>query len=97
LPIRLVDKITIQTLIPEPGKGPVESSRWSGFFNYAYDSPTRNEDEPAYLETILFDVKTGKRVWTARSVTKIDVVNHKNIMDFIGFMNDRLASDKMIK
>jgi hypothetical protein len=97
LTMRLVDKITIQTQIPEPGKGPTESSRWSGYYHYVYDAPTRNEDEPAYVETILFDVKTGKRVWTARSVTKVDVINQKLITDFIGLIIDRLATDKMIK
>jgi hypothetical protein len=97
LTMRLIDKITVQTQIPEPGKGPTESSRWSGYYHYVYDAPIRNEDEPAYVETILFDAKTGKRVWTARSVTKVDVINQKVIADFIKFMIDRLASDKMIK
>jgi hypothetical protein len=97
LTVRLVDKSTIQAQIPEPGKGLTESTRWSGYYHYVYDTPTRNEDEPAYIETNLFDAKTGKRVWTARSVTKVDVINQKLVTDFIGVMIDRLASDKMIK
>jgi hypothetical protein len=97
LTVRLVDKLTVQAQIPEPGKGPTESSRWSGYYHYVYDAPTKNADEPAYIETNLFDAKTGKRVWTARSVTKVDVINQKLVTDFIGVMIDRLASDKMIK
>jgi hypothetical protein len=51
---------------------------------------------PAYLETILFDVKTERRIWTARSVTKVDVIDQKALSDFISLMIDRLAADKMI-
>jgi hypothetical protein len=98
LTVRLVSKLTIQTQIPEPGKtDSTESSRWPNFYRYVYDAPTRETDEPAYLETNLFDVKNQKRVWTARSVTKIEVINPKVASDFIGVMIDRLASDKMIK
>ena len=97
LTVRLVDKLTIQTQIPEPGKGPLEESRWAGYYHYVYDVTTRNEGEPAYLETNLFAAKTEMRVWTARSVTKVDVVNQKAAADFIGLMIDQLASDKMIK
>lgn len=51
---------------------------------------------PAYLETILFDVKTEKRIWTARSVTKVEVINPQAFSDFIKLMIDRLESDGMI-
>ncbi len=98
LTLRLVSKETIQTQIPEPEKtGPTESSRWSNYYRYVYDAPIKDKDEPAYLETNLFDVKNQKRVWTARSVTKVDVINQKLVADFIGIITDRLASDKMIK
>jgi len=98
LTIRLVDKVTVQSQIPEPAKtGSTESSRWSNYYHYIYDAPTRNQDEPVYMEANLFEVKNQKRVWTARSVTKVDVVNQKTVTDFIGFIADRLASDKLIK
>jgi hypothetical protein len=48
------------------------------------------------VETNLFDVKTERRIWTARSVSKVDVVNQKIVSDFTGVMIDRLAADGMI-
>jgi hypothetical protein len=98
LTVRIVSKLTIQTQIPEPGKtDQTESSRWPNFYRYVYDAPTRETDEPAYLETNLFDTTNQKRVWTARSVTKVDVLNQKVATDFIKVITDQLASDKMIK
>jgi hypothetical protein len=98
LTIRLIDRLTAQTQIPEPGKkDSKESSRWSNYYRYVYDTQTRNKDEPAYLETILFDAVTEQRVWTARSVTKVDVVNPELITNNIKFIIDQLASDKMIQ
>jgi hypothetical protein len=98
LTVRLVSKLTIQTEIPEPGKtDQTQSSRWSNYYRYVFDAPTRETDEPAYLETNLFDSANQKRVWTARSVTKVDMLNHKVAEDFIKVITDQLASDKMIK
>jgi hypothetical protein len=90
--VRLVDKLTAQATIPAP-----DPSRRSGYYEYIYDAPVRDTSEPAYLETNLFDVKTAQRVWTARSVTKVDAADQKLFSDFITLMIDRLASDKMIK
>jgi hypothetical protein len=94
LTLRLTDKQTVQSTIPQPG--PAGSSRLSDFYQYVYDAPTRDESELVYLETNLFDVKTDRRIWTARSVTKVDVVNLKALSDFISLMIDRLASDGML-
>jgi hypothetical protein len=92
--LRLADKLTVQSPIPQPGSaGP---SRLSDYYQYVYDAPARDESELAYLETNLFDVKTERRIWTARSVSKIDVVNQEVVSDFIRLMIDRLASDGMI-
>ena len=41
-------------------------------------------------------VKTEKRIWTARSVTKVEVVDQQTVSDFIKLVIDRLASDGMI-
>jgi hypothetical protein len=98
LTLRLVDKSTIQTQIPDPAtKGSTASSNWSGYYQSIRDSQKRKKDEPAYLETILFDTATEQRVWAARSVTKVVEVNQELITTFITSIVDQLASDKMIR
>ncbi len=89
--LRLTDKLTAQSQIPEGGP-----SRLSGYYQYVYDMPVLGASEPAYVETNLFDVKTERSIWTAMSVSKVDVVDQKTVSDFIGTMIDRLASDGMI-
>jgi len=98
LSVRLIDKLTARTNIPEPTpKGHAESTTGMGFYEYVYSPTTIPEGEPAYLETLLFDARTGRRVWAARSVTKVDAADKKIVLDFIGGMIERLASDGMIK
>jgi hypothetical protein len=94
LTLRVSDKRTAQTTIPAPGQE--GRSSLSGYYDYVYDAPVRDASDTAYLETNLFDVKTGQRIWTARSVTKVDVVDQKALSDFIKLMIDRLASDGML-
>lgn len=92
--LRLTDRLTAQSQIPQDG--PTGPSRLSGYYQYIYDTPTIARTEPAYVETNLFDVKNERRIWTARSVSKVDVINKKIVSDFTGVMIDRLASDGMI-
>jgi len=94
LTLRLIDKLTARTNIPEPAKtGQPSGSR---FYEYAYDPMTIPEGEPAYIETVLFDARTGERIWVARSVSKFTVIDQKTVSEFIGGMIDRLVADKMI-
>jgi len=98
LTIRLIDKLTARTNIPEPAKkGQAGPSAGTGFYEYIYGPITIPEGEPAYLETLLFDAKTGQRVWAARSVTMIDAADNRIVIDFIGGIIERLAADRMIK
>ncbi len=92
--LRLADKLTVQSPILQTG--PAGPSRLSDYYQVIYDAPVRDESGLAYLETNLFDVKSDRRIWTARSVTKVDVVDQKALSDFIGIMIDRLVSDKML-
>ena len=94
LTLRVTDKQTVQSLIPQPGKTGL--SHLASYYQYIYDEPVVDPSGPAYLETILFDVKTEKRIWTARSVTKVEVINPQAFSDFIKLMIDRLESDGMI-
>ncbi len=94
LTLRVTDKQTVQSPIPKPGT--TDPSNQAGYYQYIYDAPTVDPSGPAYLETILFDVKTERRIWAARSVTKVDVIDQKAVSEFIALMIDRLASDGMI-
>ena len=94
LTLRVTDKQTVQSPIPRPGT--TAPSNLPGYYQYIYNAPTVDPSGPAYLETILFDVKTERRIWTARSVTKVDVIDQKAVSEFIALMIDRLAADGMI-
>ncbi len=94
LTLRSIDKKTVQAQIPPIG--PSGPSRLSDYYQNVYDAPARDDSEPAYLETNLFDAATGQRIWTARSVTKVDIVDQKALAEFISVLVDRLAADKMI-
>jgi hypothetical protein len=94
LTLRVTNKQTVQSTIPEPGK--TNLSQLASYYQYIYDAPTVDPSGPAYLETILFDAETERRIWTARSVTKVDVIDQKALSDFISIMIDRLAADGMI-
>jgi hypothetical protein len=96
--MRLIDKLTARTNIPDPAKpGQAELSPGPRFYEYVYDPITLPDGELAYIETILFDAKTGQRLWAARSVTKLTVIDQKAMSEFIGGLLDRLAADKMIR
>ena len=92
--VRPTDKMTAQSPIPQPG--PAGTSRLSEYYQYVYDAPVRDESDLAYLETNLFEVRNERRIWSARSVTKVAVIDQKALSDFITLMIDRLASDGML-
>jgi hypothetical protein len=92
--LRVINRQAAQT--PISAAGPIGPAHLTGFYQFVYDAPVPDEPGPVYLETNYFDVRTGKRVWAARSVTKVDVVDQKALSDFIALMIDRLAADGMI-
>jgi hypothetical protein len=94
LTLRIIDRQTAQSRIPDPG--PAGPSRLSDYYQNVYDASVRDESDLAYLETNLFEVNTGRRIWTARSVTKVEVVDQKALSEFIALMIGRLAADGMI-
>jgi hypothetical protein len=95
LTLRIVRKVTAHTTIPAPDS--TAPSKLSGYYEYVYDTIAKEESEPAYLETSVFDIKNEQRIWTARSVTKVEVVDQKALSEFAKLMIERLVSDKMIK
>jgi hypothetical protein len=94
LTLRVIDKQTAQTTIPAPD--PADRTRLSEYYERVYDAPTRDASDMAYLETNFFDVKTEKRIWTARSVSKAQVIDQQAVSAFIKIMIDRLAGDGML-
>ena len=99
--MRLVDKLTAQSDIPDPAGQKDGEAAGPSFYHYVYETVIRESDDAAYLETILFDSATEKRVWMVRLVSKrcckIKVGDLEAMKSVINSLIDRLASDKMIK
>ncbi len=93
LTVRPTDRVTAQSQIPQTGAA---GSSLSGYYQYVYQAPTISASEPAYMEMNLFDVKSGKRIWSARTVSKIDEVNQAAVSGFIKIAIGRLASAGLI-
>ena len=72
---------------------------WHGYYNRAYQvSPGYTvEYETAVLETNLYDLKTDKLIWSARSDTPADGSAGKHIKDFARSIISQLADAKLIK
>lgn len=97
LTVRMIDKRTAQSEIPDPARQDAAEASAPSFYHYVYDTVIRESDESAYLETILFDSATEKRVWAARSISKIKPGNQETMKAIVETLIDRLAADKMIK
>ena len=72
---------------------------WHGYYNRAYMvSPGHTvEYETAVLETNLYDLKTDKLIWSARSDAPADGKVGKHIKDFARSIINQLAEAKLIK
>jgi len=72
---------------------------WHGYYSQAYMvSPGYTvEYETAVLETNLYDLKTDKLIWSARSDAPTDGKVGKHIKDFARSIISRLAEAKLIK
>jgi hypothetical protein len=72
---------------------------WHGYYNRAYMvSPGYTvEYETAVLETNLYDLKTDKLIWSARSDAPTDGKMGKHIKDFARSIINQLAEAKLIK
>ena len=72
---------------------------WHGYYNQAYMvSPGYTvEYETAVLETNLYDLKTDKLIWSARSDAPTDGKMGKHIKDFANSIINQLAEAKLIK
>ena len=72
---------------------------WHGYYNRAYMvSPGYTvEYETAVLETNLYDLKTDKLIWSARSDAPTDGKVGKHIKDFARSIVNQLVEAKLIK
>jgi hypothetical protein len=77
----------------------VYTGGWHGYYNRAYMvSPGHTvEYETAVLETNLYDLKTDKLIWSARSDAPTDGKVGKHIKDFARSIINQLAEAKLIK
>jgi hypothetical protein len=95
---RLVDTKSVQTYIPgQVYVMPNYYYGWSGYYGSVFSTPGRTiQDEYAYLETNVYDVKTEQLIWSARSETWMSDNDQEMIKSFIGAIIARLAADKII-
>lgn len=96
---RLVDTKSVQTYIP--GQVYVMPSYyygWGGYYGSVFATPGYTvQDEYAYLETNVYDVKTEQLIWSARSETWMADSDQETIKSFIGVIIARLAADKILQ
>lgn len=96
---RLVDTKSVQTYIP--GQVYVMPSYyygWGGYYGNVFATPGHTvQDEYAYLETNVYDVKTEQLIWSARSETWMADSDQETIKSFIGVIIARLSADKIIQ
>ncbi len=95
---RLVGTKTIETFEPGAIHGiPLHHDYWGSFYEIvSVDYGYTGDIEVAYLETNLYDVKTEKLIWSARSKTERSYGEQQLINEFIGIIVKKMASDKII-
>lgn len=96
---RLVDTKSVQTYIPgQVYVMPNYYYGWGGYHGNVFATPGHTvQDEYAYLETNIYDVKTEQLIWSARSETWMSDSDQGMIKSFIGVIIARLSSDKVIQ
>ncbi len=96
---RMVDRKTVQTYIPgQVYVMPNYYYGWSGYYGNVFVTPGFTvQDEYAFLETNVYDLKTEQLVWSARSETWMPDSDQELIKSFIGVIISRLSADEVIK
>ena len=96
---RLVDKKTVETYVPgQTYVYPGYYGGWRSYYGTVVTSPGYTfESQYVYVETNLYDTKTDKLIWTAKSETEMAASDQQLMKEFMNVMIDRLAADKIIK
>ena len=96
---RLVDQKKMETY--DPGviyAIPDVYYDWWGYYDYVMVTPGyTDETQVLIIETNLYDIKTEKLVWSARSETEVTEGDQQLIKTFVKIVIDRLSSDRLIK
>lgn len=103
LATRLIDKETVETYYPpDYGYAPMGAyGRWDGYYDIGYSSMLDPgyvvSEQVAKIETNVYDIKTGKLIWSALSDTWIDEASQDRLIsDFICVMVKRMTKDGLI-
>lgn len=96
---RLVDKKTVETYVPgQAYVVPRYYGGWGSYYGTVVSSPGYTfESQFVYVETNLYDTKTEKLIWTAKSETEMSATDQQLMKEFVNVMIDRMAADKVIK
>jgi hypothetical protein len=96
---RLVGSKTIETYVPGAIHGvPIGHSYWGTYYEIVFvDYGYTGDMEVSYIETNLYDVKTEKLIWSARSKTERTKGEQQLINTFIDIIVKKLSSDKIIQ
>jgi hypothetical protein len=96
---RLVDRKTMTTY--DPGviyEIPTFYYDWWGYYDYVMVTPGYTDETQVLIaETNLYDMKTEKLIWSARSETEVTEGDQQLIKTFVKVMIHKLASERIIK
>jgi hypothetical protein len=96
---RLVDQKTMKTY--DPGviyAIPDFYYDWWGYYDYVMVTPGYTDETQVLIaETNMYDIKTEKLIWSARSETEVTEGDQQLIKTFVEVMIHRLASNRLIK
>jgi hypothetical protein len=95
---RLVGKKTIEAYEPGAIHGvPLYHDYWGTYYEIvSVDYGYTGSIEVSYIETNLYDIKTEKLIWSARSKTERSYGEQQLIKTFIDIILKKLSSDKII-
>lgn len=103
LATRLINKETVETYYPPSyDYAPMGAyGRWDGYYGMGYSSMINPgyivSEQVAKIETTVYNIKTGKLVWSALSDTWIDEASKDRLIsDFICVMVKRMTKDGLI-
>jgi hypothetical protein len=103
LATRLINKETVETYYPPSyGYAPMGAyGRWDGYYGVGYSSMMDPgyivSEQVAKIETNVYDIKTGKLLWSALSDTWLDEASQDRLIsDFICVMVKRMTKDGVI-
>ena len=96
---RLVDRKTMEIYDPGVVYGfPDFYYDWWGYYDYVVVTPGYTDETQVIIaETNMYDIKTEKLIWSARSETEVTEGDQQLIKTFVKIVIGRLASDGVIR